>query len=335
MITGVNRMNIAWLSTEAEKRIVDDMADHGVTFVRFSLSKPYSDSLAAVRHARQRGMEVLLEVPLHLGEFYIPNTPKRTGFERSWDMRRLSDINLRKFQAFLRDTLRDLDSTATRILAIEPGNELNWAPYNGDLHIYKSGKVKTAQSPAELQDRERFLIGLDLYVDIVRIIRAELERTKVNTLTRIVSAGLADVPQSIADNDGMEQVSSLQMINLLRQRGIDRWIDAYGVHIYPSRQIPADARRRRIVDLLSFCKVDGGGKPCWITEWGVANTDESCPSNDTLREGLIRELKGVFEHLASTGKIEATFYFDWDSKTPYSVWRCSNLTSAGEAAIKN
>ncbi|HCH73448.1 MAG TPA: glycoside hydrolase, partial [Ochrobactrum sp.] len=87
---------------------------------------------------------------------------------------------------------------------------------------------------------------------------------------------------------------------------------------------------KHINNALSFC---GGvdGKPCWITEWGFANTSKACPANDNNREQLVEKTRDRFRQMMDSGQIAAAYYFDWDAST-YGVWRCGALTPAGKAA---
>ncbi len=99
--------------------------------------------------------------------------------------------------------------------------------------------------------------------------------------------------------------------------------------------IPAAAGRALLAQNTStmrflFC---GGvdGKPCWITEWGFANTSKACPANDNNREQLVEKTRDRFRQMMDSGQIAAAYYFDWDAST-YGVWRCGALTPAGKAA---
>ena len=71
-----------------------------------------------------------------------------------------------------------------------------------------------------------------------------------------------------------------------------------------------------------------------MTEWGIANTALSCPVDDRKREGAIRAMRRSFAALMKEGRLDAAFYYDWDTQPVYSVWRCGALSPAGVAATE-
>ena len=99
------------------------------------------------------------------------------------------------------------------------------------------------------------------------------------------------------------------------------------------------AQKWRGTDALSdgtswLCRPEGEGKPCWVTEWGIANTALSCPVDDRERERAIRAVRRSFAALMEEGRLDAAFYYDWDTQPVYSVWRCGVLSAAGVAATE-
>ena len=330
---GINRVNLAWASPDARRQILDDMAAAGVKIVRLSLTPPVEKSLDAVRIAHQHGMRILLEIPLSNKAFYPPGTEKRPGFGRVWDIYRLSDIDPDKFRPIIRAAFRRIDELGITLDAVQPGNEINWGGYNGDLTVYPKANIRTARSLSDVKNRPGLEKGADKYVLVTKIVREELEATQRNRKAKVVSAGLSDMPAEYADKRGIERLDSIEFMEILRARGIDDHIDAYGVHLYPSIGASPELRRQHIEAAMSFCAAPERGKPCWITEWGVANTSNTCPTDDAKREQVVHEIRGVFEEFMRVGRLSTALYFDWDSKTPYSVWRCDALTSAGRAAV--
>lgn len=337
---GINRVNIAWLSASERRERLDDMAAAGVALVRLSLSEPYAASFDALRIADAHGMRILLEIPLTRGDFVRAGAQRRSGQGRAWDVYGLSDIELATFRNKLRKALRTIDSLGISLAAIELGNEINWAPFNGDLHVHPEPGVRTARSVSELQDRYTFERGLDTYVMLTAITRYELRGTRHNREAQIISAGLSDISASLADRHGLERLDAADVIEMLRARGIDPFVDAYGMHLYPDADGTEEARERRILSLLSFCRQSqrqqqgqGLGRPCSITEWGLPNTSDACPLDDERRARTVAHVREVFEALMVADRLTTAYYYDWDSETPYSVWRCGRLTAAGRAAV--
>lgn len=330
---GVNRLNLAWLSRGDQERVLEEIAANGVSHVRLSLSRPVERSIEALEIASRQGLRILLEVQL-MNKSYFPETALvRTGFGRIWDIHRLSDLDLDRYRAGLREALRRVDAVGIRLDAIEPGNEINFSAYNGDLLVYRQPGARTPRRIAELADMATFERGLDKYVEVVKITREEVRDTIHSRDAAIISAGLSDLTADEADKKGMERLDPGEVIALLRKRGIDSQIDAYGIHVYPGRK-PASALADQVKGLLDFCQPANAGRPCWVTEWGIANPERACPIDDRGREGAIRAMRLAFEELMKAERLTAAFYYDWDTEPSYSVWRCDGLSAAGAIAIR-
>ncbi|WP_181257391.1 glycoside hydrolase [Pseudaminobacter soli (ex Li et al. 2025)] len=329
---GVNRLNLAWLSRRDQERVLGEMATNGVTHARLSLSRPIDKSIEGLEIASQLGIRILLEIQL-TNKSYFPGTARpRTGFGRIWDVHRLSELDLDRYRMGLRDALRRIDALGIRLEAIEPGNEINFSAYNGDLLVYRQPGERTPRSIAELAGRAAFEQGLDKYVEALKITREEVRATVHSSDAAIVSAGLSDLRADWADGRGMERLDPHEVIALLRKRGIDSLVDAYGIHVYPGQKA-APALSERVRHILDFCRTDNAGRPCWVTEWGIANTVRDCPVDDRKREDAVRAVRAVFQQLTDERRLTAAFYYDWDTEQSYSLWRCGRLSPAGALAV--
>ena len=327
---GVNRVNMAWLKPAEREQIFDQMVENGVVAVRLSLTRPLDQSIGAVRVAHEKGLAILLEISLNNADFYPEGTKPRSGRGRIWDMYRLSDISPERFQNAVADALQKIDALGVPLVAVEPGNEINWGAYNGDLAILPKEKMKTARSLSQMEELPLVEKGAEKYIELLRIVRAELAKTKNSTKAKVISAGLSDIPFIDADRRGIDTVDPAVFTDLLKKYGLDKAADGYGMHIYPGSSGTRAARAKHINNALSVCG-GAGGKPCWITEWGFANTSKACPANDNNREQLVEKTRDRFRQMMDSGQIAAAYYFDWDA-SPYGVWRCGSLTPAGRAA---
>ncbi len=327
---GVNRVNMAWLDAGERAKIFDQMVENDVVAVRLSLTRPIDKSIEAVREAHEKGLAILLEISLNNADFYPQGTKPRSGQGRIWDMYKLSDIDPKRFEAALADALQKIDALGVPLVAVEPGNEINWAPYNGDLAILPREKMKTARSLDEMEERPDIENGAQKYVELLRVTRAQLEKTRLSAKAKVVSAGLSDIPFSDADRRGVDSIDPAVFTDLLKKYGLDAVTDGYGIHIYPGSSGTRAARAKHIAKSLSFCGGDNG-KPCWITEWGFANLTKTCPADDSNREELVEKARERFAQMMDKGQIAAAYYFDWDEGT-YGVWRCGALTPSGRAA---
>jgi hypothetical protein len=73
-------------------------------------------------------------------------------------------------------------------------------------------------------------------------------------------------------------------------------------------------------------------KPCWLTEWGIPNADQSCPLNDSGRKQAIASLRTVFKHFIGQKRLVAVIYYQWVG-VPWGIFRCGGLTEAGKLAL--
>lgn len=321
---GFNRVNLGWAKPAERSRVIDEMKRSGVASVRLSLSAPADPSLDAVRIAHEAGLRILLEISLSNRAFYPDGTKRRSASGTSFDAYRLSDLDPEGYRKVIRKALAELDDMGVRLVAVEPGNEINWAGYNGDLAV---GAGKTS-------DPAKVALGLDRYVEIVRVTRAELDATEINRDAKLISAGLSDMPVPFSRRIGLEIVPAPDWTARMQERGLDKLVDAYGIHVYPGSTGTKVRRDALVREALSFCGTATAGKPCWITEWGVANTSPACPVEDDKRAAQVNQVRSIIDADIEAGRVEAAYYFDWDSETPYSVWRCGGLSSAGRAAVR-
>lgn len=123
----------------------------------------------------------------------------------------------------------------------------------------------------------------------------------------------------------------------MRHNGLDELVDGYGVHFYPSNPNPKTPVSERINGLreraLALCT---SAKPCWLTEWGFANNDLSCPIHDEKRVKLFQTERSAFETFVKQGRLAAIIYYNWMSKPGFeapSIFRCGALTDAGKVAL--
>jgi hypothetical protein len=143
--------------------------------------------------------------------------------------------------------------------------------------------------------------GFLQYLKILAVLKDVRDHSKLNRHTPILTAGLVaaadgDKPWNTKEED---KVSLPATIAFLRANGLDSLVDAYAIHTYPSGSQPgnpvADAKRAAQFTNIDMarCRPAGSkdGKPCWITEWGFPNSDVSCPTKDSGRTQLVKEMR--------------------------------------------
>jgi hypothetical protein len=268
-------------------------------------------------------------VNLSNGDLTAPNAPIRTGRGHFANVAHLSDADPEYFRRRFSELFGEIERQGIRLSAIEIGNEFNWTGFNGDLAILPLHSVPGEQTVEALRDPERFREGLRRYVKMVAIVKTLRDASKVNKDAKIISGGLADVPAAFAANEGAESVAPTTALKLLIGMGLDKQVDGFGVHFYPGRDKPAAEVATMFAHLVSLCTRE---RPCWVTEWGVAQPNPACPSDETRRLPVVQEVNDLLRDAARHGEVAGEFVFDWgDRQDPWGVWRCGGLTSSGAA----
>ncbi|MFZ6763444.1 hypothetical protein [Pseudoroseomonas sp. WGS1072] len=331
VVIGVNQVNLAWLPAPQRQDAIASMADAGVGAVRLTLNPPFPASLDAVEQAVRRGLQVVLAVSLNVDAYYSPGISPRAG-GRVESAYPLSAIRPERFQQVFQDLWSELERRQIRLLAMEVGNEINWA-FNGDVAAQagRPGQVHTDLS--RMPGGGAYQRGLDRYMDLLRIVHEQRSRSAVNRDMLILAAGMARIRPDFAAAMKADVVDAGTTLSLLAEKGLSRYADAAAIHYYPAPGATPVERREALDAALKECGLGRTARSCWMTEWGISNAARACPLNDDARADLVRETRRNLAEHARRGSLEAAFYFEWDGRTARSIWRCGGLTEAGRLAI--
>jgi hypothetical protein len=263
---------------------------------------------------------------------FLGSTAKPKG---GWGRYSLSELNPQEFAAALKLLLDKLEAAGVRLAALELGNEINTTGFNGDLSDPGSGRELKLAALNNANDPEgrAAAAGYRNYVRIMAALKDIRDRSKLNKRTPIISAGLA---QRLGT--GQTEINLHDSIAFWHQEGLDKLVDGYGIHVYPSADLnrPVAARVDSLEqDMFSACRL--GGKPCWITEWGFGNSNEACPTVDETRVKLVQAMRSAFQRFTHQGQLAALIWYDW-TITPgkpdsWAIFRCDAITEAGKLAL--
>ena len=164
-IEGVNNVHLGWDSPDRRAEVIDDMARAGVASVRVDLIPPYSASLDALDALSQRGMSIELVVSLSGGQLVAARPVLRPGHGSIYTVAPLSQLDPQFFKTQYGALWTEIVRRRIRLVAIEVGNEINWAAFNGDLAASAEHQKPPAGAPGleGLMAPEVYLKGLRLY----------------------------------------------------------------------------------------------------------------------------------------------------------------------------
>jgi hypothetical protein len=329
-----------------QETILDQMQRAGVRAVRCSLSSDDA-GIDFAQRVYAHGIKIIWMVGLTPAEGTPwPHAPQ--GFKGLWQGYPLSSIDPARFRAQFQPVLARLEEKNIVFAAFEPGNEINWAGFNADFSLPGEGRVLGKDELQDDSEGRRVAKGFLQYLKLLAALKDIRGHSRLNQRTPIISAGLADVGGSTWPHQRRaDAVDISATLDFMRQNGLDKLVDGYGLHSYPPSKNPntsegAAARRRHIEENgIEECRPEGSsvGKPCWITEWGAGPDSKTCPVDDSNREKVVRELRGYYNELARQGRLKGLIYCVWHGpwnaspESTAAAWRCGSLTESGKLAI--
>jgi hypothetical protein len=252
--------------------------------------------------------------------------------KRSWADVPLSELKPREFADGFQPMLDKLEAAGVRLTAMELGNEINTSGYNGDIATSGSGRDLKLSDLNNPNDPEGSAVaaGYRSYIRVMVTLKDLRDHSRLNQHTPTISAGLAQRFGTALE------VNLHDTISFFHQNGMDKLVDGYGIHVYPSDDLnrSLSARIASLEEgMFSACRL--GGRPCWLTEWGFGNSSKSCPTPDGTRVKLVQAMRSAFQHFASQGELAALIYYDWyaGKADGWAIFRCGALTEAGKLAI--
>jgi hypothetical protein len=342
-VLGVNAA-IGSLSVEQQNVILSELHAAGVHYIRTGLS-PDDKGVDFARRAQAQGVRILWLVQLQ----YRPGSQSRPWPNAFgvWGGPPLSAADPDQFRKSFEPLLAKLDAGGVILAGFELGNEINSPMFNADFSLPAENPAKSREFNLEDLSRDpegqQVAKGYLQYLRLLAVIKDVRSQSTLNRRAAIVSAGLVfdEAPQA-PRTARLDAVSAAATLDFMRAHGLDDLVDGYGVHTYPWTNDPgnpsaAAGRRDRLQKyVLAECRPEGvgGGKPCWITEWGVPNHAVACPPDEKNQIKLINETRSNFRPYITQKRVLGLFYYAWlDSREGFAVYRCGHLTETGHLAL--
>jgi hypothetical protein len=316
----------------------------GVHYIRSGIL-PDDKGVDFARRAQAQGIQIDWLVQLQ----YRPGAPTRPWPNAFgvWGGPPLSACDPDQFRSYFEPLFAKLEAAGVTLAGIELGNEINSPMFNADFTLPAENPTRSKEF--NLQDlstdpeAQQVAKGYLQYLKLLAVIKDVRSKSKLNQHSAIISAGLVfneapDAPRT----SRLDAVNAGATLDFMRANGLDDLVDVYGVHTYPWTDNPgvaaADAGRRDRLQkyVLAECRQQGsaGGKPCWITEWGIPNRDPSCPTKETNQIALVNESRANFRSYIAQKRLLGLFYYAWlDAREGFAIYRCDKLTEAGRLAL--
>jgi hypothetical protein len=323
VVVGVNLVNQPdRLTPQEQDAILDAMQSAGVRVIRAGIANN-DKSLDFAQRVYAHGIKI---------EWFCWGIPSSSGNMI------LSSADPDRFRAYFQPLLDKLESKGIVLAGLELGNEINWS--NHDLGQSGTGRILTLEDLSSDPKGRQVAKGYLQYIKLLAVLRDIRDHSKLNQLTPIISAGSGELD---ASPKGRDAVSLKAMIEFLRANGMDKYVDAYGVHFYPQGNTTPAARLASLQRDFAECgSASSGGKPCWLTEWGLpVHTGPSCPVNDDNRVRIFSELRNDFSQLARQGRLRGLLLYTWQGDfhqdsyhpDPYGAFMCGAITRSGRLAF--
>lgn len=309
-LLGVNAAALPWVNSEVERKaIVDAMANAGVKALRTLLVPPFDRTAEFVRYANESGIQVVLVVPLTLKDFYTDPSP-RPARGRFPAINKISQLDTGKFLKLWGEALGRLEARRGKVLAFQIGTEFNSAQFNGDLPIL--GAILTQRTANEYAFWPQYQVGMKKLYQTAQIVSASLKDSNLND-SLVVLGAFARPDTGWLISSGNTLVEPNVALQTLLELSIDRYVDAYAVHVYPhiAKLGPAERRANLLDHFEQALGVLPVSKPMWITEWGFSEGD---------RLSLFCSFLSALDVSPLGKRVMATFIYDWNERQKHRVW---------------
>jgi hypothetical protein len=321
VVVGVNLVNGPDRLTPSEQdTILSAMKNAGVRVIRAGIDNS-DKSLEFAQRVYAYGIKI---------EWFAWGIPSSSGNMI------LSTADPEKFRAYFQPMLAKLESKEIVLAGMELGNEINWS--NHDLGQSGTGRILGLDDLGHDPKGQQVAKGYIQYVKLLAVLKDIRDHSQLNQRTPIISAGSGELD---GNPSGRDAVSLRATIQFLRANGTDNYVDAYGVHFYPQGNAsPAERLASLQRDFAECGSAGSGGKPCWLTEWGLpVHSRKSCPVNDDNRIRIFSELRNDFSQLAQQGRLKGILLYTWQGdfrsgeNNPYAAFICGAVTRSGRLAI--
>jgi hypothetical protein len=337
---GVNLTNGDRLSQSAQLAALSELQAAGANVIRIPLEPRtwgppgvYTDGIALIKTAYASGIKPIVIVPLQYPAS-VKRRPYNPAYPHIWGAYPLSQSDPATLTSWFTPILAQLEASGVVLAGLELGNEINWAPFNGDFPVPGEGNVFGDTDLYANAEAQIIAAGYQAYMRSLQALRQIRDASTLNQATPVISAGLSNpgAPKTggvALDGVRVDAVSINATLNYLRAYGLDTAADSYGIHFYPNANATSVQRDAELANnALTQC--GKYGVSCSVTEWGFRLPSFTCPLNDGSRYNLTHE---ILSDVAAWGPaVRSMIWFDWLSPQ-YGLYHCGAETVTGHLVL--
>lgn len=301
---GINRTLLSAQSQAVQKETLDNIQALGATWLRDGPSsgspRGITKFVDEVRQAKQRSLKVLMIVSQMDEDFDNPAALPPNGY--GWKEKKLSQINLDKYDERLRRTFGALKAANLEIDAVEFGSEFDAYAYDADV------PKDRAVTPQDVQ------IWLRGYARFLKTGAEVLHDPRYFPSAKIITFGIAHgwaPPHQAPRHIDMPAKAVAMLRNVDGFNYLDNasyHVDGYGTHLYPSPNDINAASRMLHEDAAAF----GPDKPIWVTEWGFLEIKAFPNKKGQTLSQCIKELLDSFDQQGRTIRLGPLMFYRYD-----------------------
>ncbi len=235
---GVNVVNPMRASVANQNALIDQLKAAHVRLIRAPLS-PDDKAIDFVKRVYAQG----IRIEFQLSPQFPPNAPTRPyqpkEFPNMWGGHPLSFADPQLSKIYFQSVMDKLEANGIVLAGLELGNEINWTAFNPEFPLPGKGMNFGLDDLYYDPEAKQIAKGYLQYLKILAQLKDVRDHSKLNHHTPIILAGLADDgAEGLRRKSKTDSVSINATVQFLRANGLDKLVDAYGIHTYPVGEHP-------------------------------------------------------------------------------------------------